>query len=389
MSSMVTVKLDFSNFVVWKHQIEVILETYSMIDAIDETTVAPDQFLKDSSGNFTTKINLAFLTWKNREQALFTFLNSTLSPSVLALTVGQKSSRGVWKVLEKRFASVSRSSVMSLRNELNAVKKASDSIDVYFQKIKQIRDKLTIVSVVLNDEDLLHVALDGLPSEYDSFSSAIRTRSDVISIEELNILLNAEERAIRKRSGLVDTTSMAMIANYQSQGFHRGRGRHNNQRDRGRGGRGNFSGFSGGSSNGPFNPTLPHFNQPQSGQPRSPGFQQNFQGQNQRPQCQICGKNGHGALDCYHRMDFSFQGKHSPSKLTAMVANFAQVHGANGWLTDTGCSDHVTPDLANLSLQQQPTSGTETVTVGNGQELPVTHIGNGFNFREDPLRRIE
>nr|POE50310.1 hypothetical protein CFP56_48018 [Quercus suber] len=172
-----------------------------MIGAIDETTVAPDQFLKDSSGNFTTEINPAFLTWKSREQALFTFLNSTLSPSVLALTVGQK-------------------------------------------------------------------------SEYDSFSSAIRTRSDVISIEELNILLNAEERAIKKRSGLIDTNSMAMAANYQSQGFHRGRGRYNNHRGRGGGGRGNFSG---GSSNGPFNHTPPQFNQPQSGQARPPGFQQSFQ----------------------------------------------------------------------------------------------------------------
>ena len=103
---------------------------------------------------------------------------------------------------------------MSLRNELNAVKKGSDSMHVYFQKIKQIQDRLAAVSVVLDDEDLLHVALDGLPLEYDSFSSAIRTRSDVISIEEINILLNAEERAIRKRSGLVDTTSMAMAANY-------------------------------------------------------------------------------------------------------------------------------------------------------------------------------
>ena len=59
---------------------------------------------------------------------------------------------------------------MSLRNELNAVKKGIDSIDVYFQKIKQIRDKLAAVSVVLDDEDLLHIAHDGLPSEYDSFS---------------------------------------------------------------------------------------------------------------------------------------------------------------------------------------------------------------------------
>ena len=87
--------------------------------------------------------------------------------------------------------------------------------------------------VILDDKDLLHVALDGLPSEYDSFSFAIRTCSDVIIVEELNTLLNAEERAIKKRSGMFDATSMAMVANYQSQGFGRGKGRNNNQRGRG------------------------------------------------------------------------------------------------------------------------------------------------------------
>nr|POE84912.1 hypothetical protein CFP56_48342 [Quercus suber] len=99
-----------------------------MIDAIDENAVAPDQFLKDSSGNVTTEINLAILSWKN--------------------------------------------------------------------------------------------------------------------LEELNTLLNVEERAIKKRSGFVDANTMAMAMNFQSQGFGRGRGRNNNQR--GHGGRGfNFNGGNG------------------------------------------------------------------------------------------------------------------------------------------------
>ena len=111
-----TVKLDYGNYIVWKHQIEVILDTYSMIDVLDESINAPNRFLKDSSGNFTNEVNPVFIAWKNHEQAMFTFLNSTFSPAILALTVGQKSAREVWKVLEKRFASVSRSHVMSLRN---------------------------------------------------------------------------------------------------------------------------------------------------------------------------------------------------------------------------------------------------------------------------------
>nr|POF09221.1 hypothetical protein CFP56_18094 [Quercus suber] len=228
MSSMMTVKLDYNNYVVWKHQIKVILETYSMIDAIDNSVQVPDHYLKDSSGNFTLEVNPIYVSWKSREQALFTFLNFTLSPFVLALTVGQKSGKDVWKILEKRFASISRSSMMSFRNELNAVKKGTDTIDAYFQKIKQIRDRLAAVSVFLDDEELLHIALDGLPSEFDSFSSAIRTRSDVLSVEELNTLLNAEERAIKKKTHVVDAATMAMAANFHPQGFPRGRGRGNN-----------------------------------------------------------------------------------------------------------------------------------------------------------------
>nr|POF07369.1 hypothetical protein CFP56_37439 [Quercus suber] len=108
MSSMMTVKLDYGNYIVWKHLIEVILDTYSMIDVLDDSITVLDRFLKDSSGNYTIEVNLAFIAWKNREQAMFTFLNSTLSPTILAITVGQKFARGVWKVLEKRFTFVSR-----------------------------------------------------------------------------------------------------------------------------------------------------------------------------------------------------------------------------------------------------------------------------------------
>ena len=90
------------------------------------------------------------------------------------------------------------------------MKKGTDTIDGYFQKSKQIRDKLTVISVFLDDEELLHIALDGLPSEYDSFSFAIRTRSDVFSVEELNTLLNVEERVIKKRSNNIPSPSMVI-----------------------------------------------------------------------------------------------------------------------------------------------------------------------------------
>ena len=128
MASMVTVKLDYNNYLVWRHQIEVILEAYSLISFIEDSNGAPDPFLKDSSGNYTTEANPEYVHWKNCEQALFKFLNSTLSPPILALTVGQKSGIGVQKILEKCFSSISRSHILGLWDELMSLKKGTEPL---------------------------------------------------------------------------------------------------------------------------------------------------------------------------------------------------------------------------------------------------------------------
>ena len=67
-----------------------------MIDIFDDSIIAPDRYLKDSSSNFTIEINPNFISWKNREQAMFTFINSTLSPAILALTCGHNEGVAPW-----------------------------------------------------------------------------------------------------------------------------------------------------------------------------------------------------------------------------------------------------------------------------------------------------
>lgn len=88
-----------------------------MISFIKDSNGALDPFMKDSPGIYTTEAN--------PESIL-------LSPPILALTVGKKSRRGVWKILEKRFASISRSHILGLRDELISLKKGTESIDSFF-----------------------------------------------------------------------------------------------------------------------------------------------------------------------------------------------------------------------------------------------------------------
>ena len=112
-----------------------------------------------------------------KEKELFTFISLTLTPSILALTMGYHLATKVWKVLENRFSSISRSHIMNLQGELYSIKKGIDFIDLYLQKIKVVRDKLMAVGVILDDEELLHITTKGLPKDYNAFRSAIRTRS--------------------------------------------------------------------------------------------------------------------------------------------------------------------------------------------------------------------
>lgn len=46
------------------------------------------------------------------------------------------------------------------------------------------------------------------------------------------------------------------------------------------------------------------------------------------------------------------------------------------WLLDSGATNHITGDLNNLHLHH-PYQGTDQVTVGNGNTLPIHNTGNG------------
>ena len=61
LSNMMTVKLDSSNYIVWKHKISMMLETYSMFELLDEVPLILEKFLKDLIGTITSMLNSDYL----------------------------------------------------------------------------------------------------------------------------------------------------------------------------------------------------------------------------------------------------------------------------------------------------------------------------------------
>uniref|UniRef100_A0A2N9IX43 CCHC-type domain-containing protein n=1 Tax=Fagus sylvatica TaxID=28930 RepID=A0A2N9IX43_FAGSY len=313
LKDLVSVKLDATNYVIWKYQILSIFESYSLLDMVDGTSSPPAQYLADANGESSLCVNPLYKQWKARDQALKTLINATLSPSAITLVIGQTTAQGVWQVLERRYTSLSRTHVLSLKAELDRVKKSStETMTVYLDRVKEIRDKLGSVGVNVDDEDLLHVVLKGLTPE----------------------------------------------------------GRGGRSSNRGRGGRNSFGSNRGGY---PSNPQ--GFSQSYN----SPGT---FNGSSQRPQCQICGKTGHLALDCFHRMNFAYQGRQPPAKLAAIAStNMSNAINASSstqssWISDTGATDHFTPDISHIPDCYEY-CGNEQITM-----LPFSFDAHKFQIKD-------
>jgi hypothetical protein len=140
-----SVKLDSTKFIVWKHQLSTILKAYSMIGFVDGSMRTPTQFIVTTDGSVTSEINPKYQACSIRDQTLLTLINSTLSPLVLSMVVGENSGKLVWKNLEHQFTSTSRANILNLKIELHNVKKGGDAVNAYLQKVKNTKDKLIVV----------------------------------------------------------------------------------------------------------------------------------------------------------------------------------------------------------------------------------------------------
>ncbi|KAM1014397.1 hypothetical protein ACFX2C_044388 [Malus domestica] len=89
-----------------------------------------------------------------------------------------------------------------MKSNLQNIRKGSDNVSQYLHKIKEARDYLAAAWVYFADEDIVILALNGLPPEYNAFRCVVRGRESVISLKEFRSQLLAEE-------SIVDNVSVA------------------------------------------------------------------------------------------------------------------------------------------------------------------------------------
>jgi hypothetical protein len=236
-----------------------------------------------------------------------------------------------------------------------------------------LANQLATIGKGVDDEDLISYVVGGLTSSYHPFITTLSfiTRTTTISFDDFQTklinyeqLLDTSQKSIQPKGGQLAFFTHKNKPQYPKQ--------YSNKKSK-------FQSYHK-QPNQAFQQSSQHLQQslgaPQQQQSRST-MTHPFVPPNRVP-CQICGKPSHNALDCYHRMDYSYQGRHPPSQLAALTAHtHDDVDPEQPWYLDSGANHHITSKLENLSLRQ-PYKGDENATVGNGGGLQIANTGSSL-----------
>ncbi|CAB4286246.1 unnamed protein product [Prunus armeniaca] len=174
-ATLLPIKLTRDNYILWKSLLIPILQNSSLYGILDGSETCPSPTLSPNQPN------PAYAEWIIKDHTCKIWLHAALSDFVLPYTVGCTSAKALWDNLEKRFTAITRSHILQLKGQLQALKKGSDSMMQYLERMKSLADGLAAAGAPLDDLDLIAHILRGLPPAYDSFGTSIHVRATLLT----------------------------------------------------------------------------------------------------------------------------------------------------------------------------------------------------------------
>jgi hypothetical protein len=317
-----SIKLTGSNYPAWKVQFNALLIGYDLLKFVDGTTHCP------------AKTHGDYEYWTRQDQLILHAILSSMDQNVITLLGCAQTSKQAWDILNKTYASKTRTRIMQLKERLSRFSKGTQSITQYLQGIKALSDELAVINSRLDDIDLVIHTLNGLGSEYKEISAALHARENPIGFEELHDLLQDYETHLMRETAAPPVTS-AHVA-------YRGK------------------------------PTYPKRGPPPNRSPAYSSGQQSSSPQMKQIVCQFCDKPNHTAKVCYKL--HGYPSKPRPAGPAAHHARYSPHPTAADWIVDSGATHHITNDLDQLHLTT-PYNGSDQITIGDGTALPISHTG--------------
>ncbi|KAK6139741.1 hypothetical protein DH2020_026501 [Rehmannia glutinosa] len=230
---LITIKLNETNFLVWKQQVLAAARGYGLDGFLTGKHPVPEKRITASGKEGD---NPAYATWVRQDQLLASWLLSSVSENILISTVGLNTSKEIWECLEVGFASQSRAKIMQFKLQLQTLKKGNLPMREYLNKVKICCDTLAAAGQKVSDEDqILHI-LSGLGNDYDSVMVSITSRVEPCSLREVYaLLLSFEGRLENAEHTQINMDGSAININFAAQTYGGRRGGYPSYRGRGPG----------------------------------------------------------------------------------------------------------------------------------------------------------
>ncbi|GJS26660.1 ribonuclease H-like domain-containing protein [Tanacetum coccineum] len=201
----VPVKLDLDNwnYGSWEFFFEELCSTYD-VDKYIRTH--PTKSSTSSSTPLTPeelKVDNIVLSW-----ILFTLFDSFFARLVMTCP---KSAKEAWGLISDIVKDNKRSRTKALKAELRSIKLGDQSMESYFQKIDFIVNILTSLDARVNDEEVVHYALEGLPDTYNQVCVYMHWKDTFLDLKTVRSLLITEEMRLKSQALALPADSSSLM----------------------------------------------------------------------------------------------------------------------------------------------------------------------------------
>lgn len=230
-ANFVSLKLDSSNHLLWKTQVESLIESQELLGFITGATKPAEATDNEDGGNASTADMAA---WTRTDRLIKAWITANLSDEALGTVVGLTTSFEVWTSLANTYAQNSEAREYELLLKLQEKKKDTTSLNDFIKEFKATCDSLNVIGKPVQDKKKVFTLLSGLGQRYESFTTAM-LKPPVPSYNDLLPLLYSHE--LRNKSVLSEqpNSSMAFVGQRSNQRYHNKRGNNSGFSSRGRG----------------------------------------------------------------------------------------------------------------------------------------------------------
>eukprot|EP00253_Pinus_taeda_P014185 PITA_14185 len=162
-----------SNYIAWKDRMEVVLDDNELKEFIEANVPKPTDAAQ-------------FGDWQKKTTKCRRILLEGVRDHILSNLHGKASPYLMWKALTDLFQSKSNQRKLVLKDKLKNIKcEKGDSMPKYLTKFTECRDELGSVRLIVDDEDLVSLALLGLPKSWHSYQDFVNGRDKLPGWERL------------------------------------------------------------------------------------------------------------------------------------------------------------------------------------------------------------